>query len=100
MIRKPRWGNNNGGEPSFDSLRSESMIKEQLKTVIEEQSPIGDPTGLEIDDIGNIVKPFDPEDIDVTTKPMTVDLLIARIGSSAINLQPDFRNYPPPNLER
>jgi hypothetical protein len=47
--------------------------------------------GLEADDTGDIAKPFDPEDIDVVTRAMTIDLLLSRIRSKAINLQPDFQ---------
>jgi hypothetical protein len=47
--------------------------------------------GLEIDDTGDIAKPFDPEDIDIVTRAMTIDLLLSRIRSKAINLQPDFQ---------
>jgi len=59
--------------------------------VDEEKTTQGIPTGLEAEDTGDIEQPFDPEDIDVITKPMTVDLLLSRIGSHAINLQPDFQ---------
>lgn len=38
-----------------------------------------------------IVEPFDPEDIDVITRSMTVDLLLSRASSGMIDLQPDFQ---------
>src|SRR5580700_7849637 len=60
-------------------------------TVKEEQNSLGETTGLETEDTGDIAKPFDPEDIDVITKPMTIDLLLSRVRSKAINLQPDFQ---------
>ena len=49
---------------------------------------MGAPTGIELDDAGDISKPFDPEDIDVGTKPMTVDLLLSRIGSARSRPRP------------
>jgi hypothetical protein len=39
----------------------------------------------------NIAVPFDPDQIEVTTKAMTIDLILSRIQSGAINLQPDFQ---------
>jgi hypothetical protein len=43
------------------------------------------------DDGEKIAEPFDPEDIDVVTKSMTVDLLVSRTRSEMIDLQPDFQ---------
>jgi hypothetical protein len=56
----------------------------------------GDDTGVEVDDTSSgdserIKEPFDPEDIDVVTKSMTVDLLLSRVNSKMIDLQPDFQ---------
>ncbi|WP_162251667.1 DUF262 domain-containing protein [Caulobacter sp. Root1472] len=53
-------------------------------------------TGVEREDTGaddaeKIAEPFDPEDIDVVTKSMTVDLLLSRTRSEMIDLQPDFQ---------
>jgi hypothetical protein len=39
----------------------------------------------------NIAVPFDPDQIEVTTKTMTIDLILSRIASGAIDLQPDFQ---------
>jgi hypothetical protein len=61
------------------------------KTLQEERSASGQDTGIELEDIGDIDKPFDPDDIDVITKPMTIDLLLSRIRSHGIHLQPDFQ---------
>lgn len=41
--------------------------------------------------IESISQPFDPEKIDVSTRSMTVDLLLSRINSGAIDLAPDFQ---------
>ncbi|MBF0393416.1 MAG: DUF262 domain-containing protein [Alphaproteobacteria bacterium] len=38
-----------------------------------------------------INQPFDPEKIEVSTRNMTVQLLLARIKDKAINLKPDFQ---------
>jgi hypothetical protein len=39
----------------------------------------------------SISQPFDPDKIDVMTRSMTVDLLLSRIKSGAIDLAPDFQ---------
>jgi uncharacterized protein DUF262 len=62
----------------------------------EELDSRGYGTGVEAeteDDLGepDIHDPFDPEKIDVVTKPMTVDLLLSRIRRHKIDLQPDFQ---------
>jgi len=56
----------------------------------------GNETGVEVDDTSSddaerIDEPFDPEDIDVVTRSMTVDLLLSRVQSNMIDLQPDFQ---------
>lgn len=67
------------------------MPSEKVPKAQEEHDSRGLTTGLEVEDSGDIAKPFDPEDIDVFTKPMTIDLLLSRIRSKAIDLQPDFQ---------
>lgn len=56
---------------------------------------LGQATGVEqesfVDDGERIAEPFDPENIDVVTKAMTVDLLLSRTESNMIDLQPDFQ---------
>lgn len=39
----------------------------------------------------DLTEPFNPEDIDVVTRQMTIDLLLSRIRAGAINLHPDFQ---------
>lgn len=55
----------------------------------------GSASGIEDDDLEvnpeSISQPFDPEKIDVSTRSMTVDLLLSRINSGAIDLAPDFQ---------
>jgi hypothetical protein len=54
-------------------------------------------TGVEVErtnaESSEITEPFDPEKIDVKTKPMNVDLIMARIrgGDEEIDLMPDFQ---------
>lgn len=68
------------------------------KLEVEEQTDVkGHGTGVETDDTApdvdpeRIAEPFDPEDIDVITRSMTVDLLLSRTESEMIDLQPDFQ---------
>ncbi len=55
----------------------------------------GHPTGIEAEQPSegyeHIRQPFDPDRIDVITRNPTVDLLLSRIRSGAIDLQPDFQ---------
>ena len=63
---------------------------------IEEGTSFGLPSGVEQElppdssDL-QIAEPFNPEDIDVATRSMTIDLLLSRIRSDAIDLEPDFQ---------
>ncbi|WP_336973824.1 DUF262 domain-containing protein [Sphingobium aromaticiconvertens] len=65
--------------------------------VTEEGTSFGTPSGVEQElpsETGNdlqIAEPFNPDDIDVTTRSMTIDLLLSRIRSKAIDLEPDFQ---------
>src|SRR4051794_8997492 len=42
-------------------------------------------------DFGEIKQPFDPREIEVVTKGFTVDLLLKRLKSDELTLQPDFQ---------
>ncbi len=65
--------------------------------VTEEGTSFGTLSGVEQElpsEAGNdlqIAEPFNPDDIDVTTRSMTIDLLLSRIRSKAIDLEPDFQ---------
>src|ERR1700743_917946 len=65
--------------------------------VTEEGTSFGTPSGVEQElpsETGNdlqIAEPFNPDDIDVTTRSMTIDLLLSRIRSKAIDLEPVFQ---------
>ncbi|WP_343501770.1 MULTISPECIES: DUF262 domain-containing protein [Roseobacteraceae] len=56
---------------------------------------LGHTTGIEKEapdeQVERIAEPFDPDDIDVVTRTMTVDLLLSRTGSNMIDLQPEFQ---------
>ena len=65
--------------------------------VTDEATSFGTPTGVEkelpsasVNDL-QIAEPFNPDDIDVATRSMTIDLLLSRIRSKAIDLEPDFQ---------
>ncbi len=65
--------------------------------VTEEGTSFGTSSGVELElpavdafDV-SIAEPFNPDDIDVTTRSMTIDLLLSRIRSGAIDLEPDFQ---------
>ena len=61
----------------------------------EERDSLGNVTGVELeeeqDSPDEIREPFDPEQIDVVTRNMTVDLMLSRVRSGALDLQPDFQ---------
>lgn len=65
--------------------------------VTEEGTSFGTPSGVERElpsETGNdlqIAEPFNPDDIDVATRSMTIDLLLSRVRSKAIDLEPDFQ---------
>lgn len=63
----------------------------------EEGTSFGKPSGVEqellFEDVSElpIQEPFDPNEIEVATRSMTIDLLLSRIRSGAIDLAPDFQ---------
>jgi len=69
-------------------MQSGVAVGEQVDT-------LGQETGVEqdspTDESERIAEPFDPDDIDVVTRTMTVDLLLSRTASAMIDLQPDFQ---------
>ncbi|MER6589087.1 DUF262 domain-containing protein [Micromonospora chalcea] len=71
-----------------------------MTEILEELDSLGRATGIEFDDaqdaradqsIDAIHTPFDPERIDVVTRNTTVDLLLSRIRTGRVDLQPDFQ---------
>lgn len=70
-----------------------------MTTPLEELTEEGQGTGLEAEarflgDDAQIVQPFDPDKIDVITRNPTIDLIVSRIKSGAIDLEPDFQRRP------
>ncbi|MBP5953422.1 DUF262 domain-containing protein [Pseudomonas sp. P42] len=66
------------------------------RRTVEEITSFGDSAGVEIENVASgedvsIGEPFNPDDIDITTRTMTIDLLLSRIETGAIDLQPDFQ---------
>lgn len=66
------------------------------KTVTEEINSFGYSAGVELErpsEQGEILigEPFNPDDIDIVTRSMTIDLLLSRIEDGAIDLAPDFQ---------
>lgn len=59
----------------------------------EELSDDGTGSGVEKEDDSSdgIQEPFDPDQVEVITRTMTVDLLLSRLKTGALNLQPDFQ---------
>ncbi|MES1971323.1 MAG: DUF262 domain-containing protein [Pseudomonadota bacterium] len=69
---------------------------EEASVVVEQLDMLGHATGIEVEESAagdgeKIAEPFDPDDIDVVTRTMTVDLLLSRTESGMIDLQPDFQ---------
>jgi len=74
-----------------DALLSPDAVAQELDS-------LGRATGVEAetdDHTGDeeIREPFDPEKIDVVTRTPTVDLLLSRIRTQRIDLQPDFQRH-------
>ena len=59
----------------------------------EELTDDGTGSGVEKEDLStdDIKEPFDPDQVAVTSRTMTVDLLLSRLRTGALNLQPDFQ---------
>ena len=59
----------------------------------EELTDDGTGSGVEREDSSSddIQQPFDPDQVAVITRTMTVDLLLSRLQAGALNLQPDFQ---------
>lgn len=75
---------------------SEEEVMSELRLFREQLDLFGKGTGVEVDDASaleseEIREPFDPEQIDVTTRTTTVDLLLARVANKRINLMPEYQ---------
>ena len=72
------------------------MAGNEQTRITEELTSLGTGTGIELErpeapEPAAISEPFDPEKIEVITRSMTIDLLLSRIRSAAIDLEPDFQ---------
>ncbi len=79
-------------------MNDEALTTIPSKPVSEEHDSLGYGTGVEIEaaseEDDRIREPFDPDRIDVITRNPTVDLLLSRIRTGRIDLQPDFQRRP------
>ncbi|WP_446215527.1 DUF262 domain-containing protein [Micromonospora sp. IBHARD004] len=76
-------------------------MSDPAEDVVEELDSLGHLTGVEVEDDPDgtetggsddlIQTPFDPELIDVVTRNTTVDLLLSRVRTRRVDLQPDFQ---------
>ncbi|MFI7521360.1 DUF262 domain-containing protein [Micromonospora globbae] len=75
-------------------------MSDSAEEVVEELDSLGHLTGVEVEeeDLGGpvdgpdfIQTPFDPELIDVVTRNTTVDLMLSRVRTRRVDLQPDFQ---------
>ena len=65
---------------------------EKTHTLTEELTDDGSASGVELELVSDqIAEPFDPDEIKVTTRTMTVDLLMGRLTEGVLKLQPDFQ---------
>ena len=82
--------------PSVEAIGSISQINQNGPDMDNDNRSLGSQdreTGIETErpEEVNIAVPFDPDQIEVTTKTPTIDLILSRIASGAIDLQPDFQ---------
>ena len=74
------------------SQRIVSATTDKAHILAEELSDDGSATGVEQEPASDqIAEPFDPDEIRVTTRTMTVDLLMGRLAEGVLKLQPDFQ---------
>ena len=75
---------------------SQAEVDLELDVSREQLDFFGAGTGLEADDSpspesSDIKVPFDPDEVDVVTRQMTVDLLLSRVRRGMVDLQADFQ---------
>lgn len=70
------------------------MAQPKGRTKPKDVSLFEEATGIELEEIGadeSITEPFDPTLIRVANKPITIDLLVARLRENELNLAPNFQ---------
>ena len=69
-----------------------SIATDKAHAFAEELADDGSASGVELELASDqIAEPFDPDEIKVTTRTMTVDLLMGRLADGVLKLQPDFQ---------
>jgi hypothetical protein len=64
-------------------MNQQVFSPEYNETEVEREEIVGD----------DILQPFDPTQIRVSTQPMTIDLLLKRIEQDALDLNPEFQRF-------
>lgn len=81
--------------PKKETLdESVNLLSNSTDQIADLTDQIADLRGVETEQLGDddtITKPFDPALIRVETKPITIDLLIARMKDGSLDLAPDFQ---------
>lgn len=72
------------------------LIIDPDKSSVEEGTSFGTASGVEQEAPSDaldlqIAEPFNPDEIEVATRSMTIDLLLSRIAAGDIDLEPDFQ---------
>ncbi|MTJ32000.1 DUF262 domain-containing protein [Aphanizomenon sp. UHCC 0183] len=68
-----------------------NKLNNQQMELLDQEDDLDDDSNFEQDDGDENLEPFDPTQIRVKTKPMTMDLLLKRIEYDEIDLAPDFQ---------
>ena len=68
-----------------------NKLNNQQMELLDQEDDLDDDFNFEQEDDDENLEPFDPTQIRVKTKPMTMDLLLKRIKHDEIDLAPDFQ---------
>lgn len=74
-------------------ISQEGAFDEEAQYIVEQEGA----TGIEREETAGeerIIEPFDPALIRISTRPMTIDLLLNRIRHDELDLAPDFQRQP------
>lgn len=73
-------------------MKDENLLfDESVEELEPEETGLTDETAAES---GRIIQPFDPDQIQVTPKPMVLDGIVRRIDHNEVRLDPDFQRSP------
>jgi hypothetical protein len=70
-----------------------NKLNNQQMELLDQEDDLDDDSNFEQDDGDENLEPFDPTQIRVKTKPMTMDLLLKRIEYDEIDLAPEFQRH-------